>query len=535
MVLAGVALPLAVIATALALAAPVNGLRRQKAAAWALAFLTAGILLAWAWHEVRAPAPSTAWASLPPREATLTIRIKRSFSAKAGSDYANGLAEVVQAPTVLGELQGRLVLYSVRMRSGESRPVRGEVVEVSGLLDYLPRLIPASSDPAEASAARFREYLHAQGAWFELTRGRLVRTVAPPSDWELWLETQHEKIKTILQNSPAGLTEDYGNVYAALLLGEPTLLTSDQRAALTLSGEIYLFAVSGLHIAVLAAMVWWPLRRTPGLPHRIGEVLVLGVAWLYVEITGQTPSGQRAALMLTCYVLAKWLNRASSPLGAVVAAGVATLLIDPRALDNAGFELSFGVVLGLILYAQPLREAILARWTPWRDIPAESHAPWQKCVVAGWEKLVAMSTSSWTAVLCSAALMAEFFGANSLHGLWLNLLFFPLTCVALGTGTWAVATGLVAMPPFTWVSWLVNAVSLLAVDAMNTLAHFVSRWAWLSPSLHITPVRAGSLATLAVLAWMLLAQPKGRQPRWWYFALPLAILAVFAIFCVRAV
>jgi hypothetical protein len=51
----------------------------------------------------------------------------------------------------------------------------------------------------------------------------------------------------------------------------------------------------------------------------------------------------------------------------------------------------------------------------------------------------------------------------------------------------------------------------------------------------LNPAWAGSAATLAVLAVMLFAQPSDRPPRWWYFVLPVLVLAVFAIFTAHAV
>jgi predicted membrane metal-binding protein len=171
--------------------------------------------------------------------------------------------------------------------------------------------------------------------------------------------------------------------------------------------------------------------------------------------------------MLTFYLAGKWLGRARSPLGAVLAAGVATLIVNPLALDNSGFELSYAVVLGLILYAPLLFAALRAKALPWRDVPAASLAPWQKCGVWLWEKLVGMAVTSWTAVLGSAPLTAEFFGVFSAHILFLNLILFPLTCGALWAGALAVAAGLVKFAPLTWLSWLANGAGLALVGLMQ--------------------------------------------------------------------
>jgi competence protein ComEC len=529
--LAGLAVVFAAGAFALAVRAPEPELRGRKfVGGWGVCFLIAGTLLAWAWHAARVHTPAAEWAALPPREATLTLRIERNFAMRTDSDYAGGLAEVVDPPEVFHELRGVNILFRVRVRAGETPPPRGATIVETGVLDYLPVLAPDPADPASADAARFRAYLHAQGVWFELGRGLWERTVAPPSGWARWLAAQHARLEAILRQGPAGWEAKYGNLYTALLLGEPGLLDPAQRTAFTVSGGIYLFSISGLHVGVLAAALWWVLRRIPGLPHAAGEAVTLGIAWLYVEIAGDTTSGRRVALMLTFYLVGKWLGRARSPLPAVLAAGVATLIVNPLALDNSGFELSYTVVLGLILYAPLLYGVVATRWLPWRDVPETSLAPWQKCGVWLWERLAGMAVTSWTAVLGSAPLTAEFFGVFSAHILFLNLILFPLTCGALWAGALAVAAGLGGFAPLTWLAWLANGAGLALVGLMQKIASVAPP----VPGL-FAQLRAGSLAALAVVAAMLLAQPKGRAPRRWYFALPVAILAAAAAFTVRLV
>jgi competence protein ComEC len=534
--LAGLALLLAAGALVIAIRAPEPELRGWKfAAGWGACFLIAGTLLAWAWHETRVLTPAAEWASLPPREATLTLRVTRNFAPSMISDYAGGLAEVIDPPDVFKELRDTNILFRVLVQPGDSPPPRGATISLKGVLDYLPVLAPDPKDPASASSVRFRAYVHAQGAWFELTRGRLVATVAPPGAWTNWLAAQHARIEAILRHGPEELEGDYGNLYVALLLGEPSLLDPAQRTAFTVSGGIYLFAISGLHVGVLAMALWWVLRKLPGVPHAVGEVVTLAVVWLYVEIAGGTTSGRRVALMLTFFLVGKWLGRARSPLAAMLAAGVATLIVEPLALDNAGFELSYAVVLGLLLYAPLLYAAVAARARPWRDVPESSYAPWQKCAVWLWDGLVGMAVTSWTAVLCSAPLTAEFFGEFSAHILFLNLLLFPLTCVALWSGAVAVAAGLGGFAPLTGLAWLANGAGLEVVRLMQHVANFAPPVPGLYAVVEIIPPWAGSLTALAVVAAMLLAQPKGRAPRWWYFALPVGILVATAVFTVRPV
>jgi len=532
--LAGVALFFVLSALIVALKAPLGGFRQRGwTTAWGAGFLVAGILLAWAWHETRVRTPAVDWETLPPREATLTLRVIRNFSQPPGSDSIGGLAVVVDGPAVFDELRDTAIEFRVRLKPVETPPVRGATMEVRGVLTYLPVLKPVAGDAKSEDAARFRAFLHTQGAWFELSRGNLAGPPLPPGTWTQWLTKQHARVEALLHHGPAGLEEKYGGIYTALLLGEPALLDASQRAAFTVAGEIYLFAISGLHVAVLAGTLWWLLRKIPGLPHAVGEVITLAAAWLYIEIAGGTPSARRAGLMLTCYLLAKWFGRARSPLAAVLAAGVMTLLIDPLALQNSGFELSYTVVLGLILYAPLLRDALGRRAMPWRDVPPASLAPWQKCARWVWARLLDMAVTTWTALQGSASLTTEFFGVFSLHTLSLNFVFFPLVCAVLWSGAVAVLTGILGFPPFTWLAWLANGAGLIVVGVMQKIASIAPPWPWVFAHLQIEPPVAGSFAALAVLMVMLLAQPKNRAPKWWYYVLPLGVLLGFAIFAAR--
>jgi predicted membrane metal-binding protein len=211
---------------------------------------------------------------------------------------------------------------------------------------------------------------------------------------------------------------------------------------------------------------------------------------------------------------------------------VGTVIIDPLALNSSGFQLSYGVVLGLILYMPPLLEAMRARLLPWRDIPADSLAPWKKCVVWFENHLLGLMAVSWTALLCSAPLTAEYFGVFSAHGLMMNLAMFPLTCLVLWSAA-AVAAGISGFRPLTWIAWLANGIGLFGVGVMQYLATVAPPVPGIYTQLQLTPAWAGSAAALGVLAAMLLGLPRNHAPRWWYFVLPVLIVAACALCAAR--
>ena len=139
----------------------------------------------------------------------------------------------------------------------------------------------------------------------------------------------------------------------AMLFGDRTRLTHALRNAFERTGTFHLFVVSGLHVALLAAGVFWLLRRLR-LPEGPAVLLTIGCAAAYAELTGFGIPAQRALLMTAIYLLARWLNREIHALNALGAAALAVLLLDPRALLEASFQMTFLVILAIAGLALPL-------------------------------------------------------------------------------------------------------------------------------------------------------------------------------------
>ncbi|MGC9199654.1 MAG: ComEC/Rec2 family competence protein [Acidobacteriaceae bacterium] len=139
----------------------------------------------------------------------------------------------------------------------------------------------------------------------------------------------------------------------AMLFGDRTHLTHALRNAFERTGTFHLFVVSGLHVALLAAGVFWLLRRM-----RVGEgaavLVTILCAAAYAELTGFGVPAQRALLMTAIYLLARWLNREINALNALGAAALAVLVLDPRALLEASFQMTFLVILAIAGLALPL-------------------------------------------------------------------------------------------------------------------------------------------------------------------------------------
>jgi competence protein ComEC len=157
-------------------------------------------------------------------------------------------------------------------------------------------------------------------------------------------------LPSILRLNP----EDAG-MLNAMLFGDRTRLTHTLRLGFERTGSFHLFVVSGMHVALLAAGVFWLARKL-----RLGEASATTVTILlttaYALLTGFGAPVQRALAMATLFLLTRLLSRDRNVLNALGAAALGVLVWSPRSLFEASFQMTFLAIVAIAGIAVPLGE-----------------------------------------------------------------------------------------------------------------------------------------------------------------------------------
>ena len=152
----------------------------------------------------------------------------------------------------------------------------------------------------------------------------------------------------------------------ALALGMRGEMSSQQWSVLRSTGTAHLMAISGLHVGLVAGLAFglgslaW---RLPGVSvllvdaKRVGAGAAIMAALVYAALAGFSVPTQRAAVMVVALMVAILTRRPVSPATLLGRALLAVLLLDPFAVNEAGFWLSFSAV-ALILYGVSGRLAV---------------------------------------------------------------------------------------------------------------------------------------------------------------------------------
>ena len=157
------------------------------------------------------------------------------------------------------------------------------------------------------------------------------------------------------------LTPDDAGMLNAMLFGDRSRLNHETRLGFERTGSFHLFVVSGMHVAVLAGLLFWLCRKLR-LRHSLSTAVTITLIAAYALLTGFGVPVQRALLMTAVFLIARLLSRQRNTLNALGAAALAVLIWSPRALFEASFQMTFLAIVAIAGIAIPLGERSFLRY-----------------------------------------------------------------------------------------------------------------------------------------------------------------------------
>jgi len=193
----------------------------------------------------------------------------------------------------------------------------------------------------------YQQFIHATGYIRKDSANQLIKPANNSID------SLRENLLSLLSSLP---DKTYQGLLQALTIGHKTQINSQQWQVLRHTGTSHLMAISGLHIGLLAAMVFFLGRwLVPATLCRhisasqMAAIFSIVAAGFYALLAGFSVPTQRAFVMLLVFMLAILLKRPVFSLNTWSWALIAVLLINPVSVLSVGFWLSFIAVLVITL------------------------------------------------------------------------------------------------------------------------------------------------------------------------------------------
>ena len=145
--------------------------------------------------------------------------------------------------------------------------------------------------------------------------------------------------------------EDYSygikNINRAILLGDNTRIRKDLKDKIRYIGLSHIFAMSGLHIALVIAIFYFIFKKTIK-NKKVIEILLLVSITLYYLSVKESPSFTRAYIMAVVYLLGKLFYEKIDLGKTLFISAIISILINPISIFSVSFQLSYGAMVAII-------------------------------------------------------------------------------------------------------------------------------------------------------------------------------------------
>ena len=327
------------------------------------------------------------------------------------------------------------------------------------------------------------------------------------------------------------LSQDDAGMLNAMLFGDRAGLNKTQRVGFERTGSFHLFVVSGMHVGLLAGLVFWLARRLK-LREWLATSVTVALTFGYALLTGFGAPVQRALFMTAVFLLARLLSRDRNVLNALGAAALGVLIWSPAALFEASFQMTFLAIVAIGGIAMPLAErsflpyahAAEHLWDKWLDIGLPPRVGQFRLMLRLWSEAVAGVAGDWARSMPSLLMRSGFWALElALIGAVAEMVMvLPMAVYFHRATMFAVPTNMLSVP----------LVAVLAPIAVITFcASLLSPWVAMLPGATTALLLHGVTGVIGRVSAVRAADLRVPAPVWW-----IALLAIVAwAFCCWAV
>jgi len=386
------------------------------------------------------------------------LKIKRD-----GESRVEFRAQVSGVKQVMGDTKADGEVLVVVRQPSDLKLVPGQILRVAGFWQR-PNV---TINPGEFDYATF---LKNKGIYYILkSTGDSVQELEPSRDpLGLVAYALRDKMLRVLK---IGLEDDpqISGLMSGMLFGYKEGIASDLEEAFRVTGTLHLFAVSGQNVGVILGILILVLQASGMIRWRWAWI-VLPVLLIFCLATGMQSSAMRAFMMAALILVAWALYRPVNILNVLGLAALGIWVMDPAQIFDVGFQLSFLVVLGMVIGTEPLLDKFYTwgKLDPW--IPVRLISTWRRSVDRCYWVCCGVVASSLCAWLASQILILSYFNLFAPITLLANIVVMPLAALILTCSALSVAGS------FLTSAWplLLNQVNWLALKGLVAVIEFLA-------------------------------------------------------------
>ena len=236
------------------------------------------------------------------------------------------------------------------------------------------------------------------------------------------------------------------------------------------TGTIHLFAVAGLHVGIVAALLW-VLAAIARLPRKRAAAFIIPSLFFYAAVTGLHIPALRAAVMASILVGSYFFERRVFLPNSLAAAAFFILCWNTNELFSTGFQLSFAVVGAIVLFTDPFFRLFQRRAAPDPFLPQSLVRGPRRWMHATYEWLCGGVSVSLAAWIGSLPLILWYFHLITPISLLANLVVVPIAFFVLAIALLSLMT----TPLLPWVALIFNNANWTLATLVIGIVHLFAQ------------------------------------------------------------
>lgn len=274
--------------------------------------------------------------------------VVRRMGGAGGSSYVDAVGEAVLLEVApAAEVAGA--------RGSAEGGAGAAPVLVQGMILVARADVEAPRGPSDSGYDQREQLLH-QGieVVFRVEGAEHIRSVGRRGGVAGFFDRLREAAKVHLSQGPSSAVNE---VLQGVVMGDTTGIDQGWMTAFRRSGTAHMLSVSGLHVAALAAIMIG-LARLLRAPRWAGFLLAAIAALLMIPFVGASPPIIRSAAMICVVVVGRWIGRGRDQWQVLAFAAVVVLGLNPFAVFDVGFQLSFSAFVGMLVLIGPVQRLL---------------------------------------------------------------------------------------------------------------------------------------------------------------------------------
>ena len=449
----------------------------------------------------------------------------------------------------------RLTIFSKRSDEDEARDSGTDSalpVYTYGERLHLPAKLRAPRNYGNPGALDLVGYLATQGVRLTGSARASDVEILPGfagSRVGLWRSNARRSVLNHIQRLWPG---EQGALMQAMLIGGRAFFGRELKTNFQRTGTYHILVVSGINVGILAFAFFWALRRLP-MGEETATVLTILFSWGYAFLADLGPPILRATITLTLYLLTRLLFRDRNGLNAIGIAALGILVVAPRTLFEASFQLTFLAVIAVAGIAvpvlqrtlYPMQRALQNIDSPAYDFSLPTRAAQfrsdLRLLRENLSRIVGLKASNFILrrgagfvlaaselVLISAIIqialalpMAWYFHRTTTMSLPANVLVIPLASVLMPAAVLAVALSYLSW----WLAYLPALVAGYCLSVLTGTVRLIGHWQISDVRLASPSLATAGIAVMAFVTAIILV--RRRLPLAWLGVVGLLAAAIW--------